>query len=236
MKERPKVLITEHAEGRADGVRELVEMAGAQGEIIRLYQGIKNLSSYEYDAIVVTGGPMGVHEIDKPEYRFLRQEEDYLSNIIARGKAVLGICLGHQLVAHVLGGRIEVSPKGSEVGWTKILINSAGQKDQIFLNMPDEFWSFQYHHDEVVALPSGAINLASSGHCNVQAFRQKGSLVWGVQFHPEVSPEKAKKVLEARKEILDQQGIDVVMATKQGFSVSHKPRTQIFINFINALK
>ena len=78
MKEIPKVLITEHAEGRAEGVQELVEKAGAQGKVVRLYQEIKGLDSYEYDAVIVTGGPMGVYEIDKPEYRFLKKEADYL--------------------------------------------------------------------------------------------------------------------------------------------------------------
>lgn len=236
MKEIPKVLITEHAEGRAEGVQELVEKAGAQGEVVRLYQEIKDLDSYEYDAVIVTGGPMGVHEIDKPEYRFLKKEADYLSSMIAKGKAVLGICLGHELVAHVLGGRTEASPQSFEVGWTKIIINNDGKRDLLFLNMPDEFWSFEYHNDRVVSLPLNAVNLASSERCNFQAFRNSNCLIWGVQFHPEISPEKAKRILESRKEVLEQQGINIMLAVNQGFSVSHKPRKQIFVNFINALK
>jgi len=236
MRERPRILITEHAEGRAEGVSELVEEAGAQAKVVRLFQKIDGLDSYEYDAVIATGGPMGIYEMDKPEYQFLKKEADYLSAMIAKNRAVLGICLGHQLLAHVLGGQIEFSPQNAEVGWTEIILNNDGEKDLLFLNMPDEFWSFEYHSDRVVSPPPGTLNLASSKHCDVQAFRKPNSLIWGVQFHPEISSEKAKRILEARREALEQRGIDVMLAVNQGFSVSHEPRKQIFVNFVNALK
>ena len=235
MKEIPRVLITEHAEDRAEGIQGLVERAGAKGKVIRLYQG-EGLNSYEYDAVIVTGGPMGIHEIDRPEYGFLKKEADYLFAMIDRGRAILGICLGHELVAHVLGGRIKASPQSSEYGWKKIVINNDGKEDLLFLNMPDEFWSFEYHNDSVVSLPPNTINLANSRSCAIQAFRKKDYLVWGVQFHPEIFPEKAKRILQSRREILEQQGVDIMPTINQGFSVSHEPREQIFVNFINALR
>ncbi|MFZ5366322.1 MAG: type 1 glutamine amidotransferase [Patescibacteria group bacterium] len=236
MKEQIRTLIIENAERRAEGIKELIKPAGGRGEISRVHLGEEVPSNSDFEAVIISGGSMGVYEMHLPQYDYLKKEADFIADMIAKDKAVLGICLGHQLLAHILGGEVKLSAENSEIGWSKIVLNSNGKADPLFSNMPDEFWSFQYHKDQVTLLPKNAINLAQSPLCEVQAFRYSTNPVWGIQFHPEISPEKARKILESRREELEKRGVDIFLAIRQGFSVSHGPRKQIFFNFINALR
>lgn len=234
--ERPRILITEHAPERAEGIPELVETAGATAQVVKLYEGEKLPNPSEHDAIISGGGPMGIYEIEDPKYEFLKHEATYIADMIAQGKAVLGVCLGHQLLTHVLGGTVELSPANREIGWTKVTLNSHGKEDPLFADIPDgEFWTFQYHNDHVTHLPPNTITLANTPTCLVQAMRMVGLPVWGVQFHPEISPEKAQRILTGRREFLEKEGIDVALAIQQGFGVDQKPRKTIYYNFVELL-
>lgn len=233
--ERPRILITEHAPDRAEGIPELLETAGAVPQVVRLYEGERLPNTSEHDAIVSGGGPMGIYQIDDPKYDFLKHEATYIADMISRGKAVLGVCLGHQLLTYVLGGVVELSPANREIGWSKITVNARGETDPLFANVPKEFSSFQYHNDHVTHLPLGTVTLANTSICLVQAIRKIGFPVWGVQFHPEISPEKAQRILTARREALEQEGINVALAIKQGFETDHEPRKTIYYNFVKFL-
>lgn len=234
-KKRPKILITEHAPERAEGISELVETAGAIAQVVRLYEGERLPEVTEHDAVISGGGPMGVYEIEDPRYTFLKDEADYLACMIAQRKAVLGVCLGHQLLIHVLGGKVELSPANREIGWSKITLTPKGQTDPLFTGIPQSFWSFQYHNDQVINLPKSTENTATTDTCLIQAIRHVELPVWGVQFHPEITPEKAQRILTARRETLEQEGINVNLAIEEGFSVDHSFRKKIFYNFVQAL-
>jgi GMP synthase (glutamine-hydrolysing) len=135
----------------------------------------------EYGALVFLGGPMSVN--DGLEY--LRREEDCIRSAVSRGVPVLGICLGAQLIARALGAPVRRNP-AKEIGWFEVRFTAAAAEDRLFHGIGEE--TFFHWHGETFDLPAGAELLASSDLCRNQAFRI-GERVYGMQFHPEVTPE-----------------------------------------------
>lgn len=236
MIERPKILVIEHAEGRAEGISELLYQNKAEVTVVKNYLGEPLPKVTGFDGIISGGGPMGIYEISGGKYEFLAREKDFLVEAVIKGKAVLGICLGHQLLASVLGGKVGMSLDTAEFGWSKITLTQAGAKDPLFKDIPSDFKAFEFHKDEVFLLPADAINLATSSLCTIQAFRYSPQPIWGVQFHPEISPEKAEKILLAKRDVVESDSLDVFLAIKQGCYSDQEPRKQIFYNFVNLLK
>jgi GMP synthase-like glutamine amidotransferase len=161
----------------------------------------------DFDVLIIMGGPMSVH--DEAEFSWLRPEKALIAAAIGAGKKVLGICLGAQLVAEVMGGRVYPNPVKEigfwPVGWTEEALRmfpgigggiGAGVEE---LGAGAEELGFRagevgagagevFHwHGETFDLPPGAVLLASSEGCMNQAFRV-GENVLGIQFHPEVTP------------------------------------------------
>ncbi|WP_321945322.1 glutamine amidotransferase [Paraburkholderia sp. J10-1] len=97
---------------------------------------------------------------------------------------VLGICYGHQLLAHALGGRVDNHPQGIEVGTRDVETLASASQDPLFVGLPHNFPAQLVHLQSVRELPSDAVLLARSAHEPHQAFRV-GSCAWGLQFHPE---------------------------------------------------
>ena len=135
-------------------------------------------------AVIVLGGAMGVH--DTEAYPFLISLKEFIGKIVTRRVPYLGICLGGQLLADVLGGRVVAGAHG-ERGMLPVNLTPAGIQDPLFSGISSEFVSFQWHNDSF-ALPERGVLLASSPSCPNQAFRL-GSCAYGLQFHPEVTAE-----------------------------------------------
>jgi GMP synthase-like glutamine amidotransferase len=103
-----------------------------------------------------------------------------------RGQPVFGVCLGAQLLARALGARVDAGA-AREAGWHEIDLTAEAAEDPVFSRLDGRETVFQLH-DDAFTLPEGATALASSGVCPRQAFRF-GRAIYGVQFHPEMTPE-----------------------------------------------
>jgi GMP synthase-like glutamine amidotransferase len=135
------------------------------------------------DWLIVMGGPMGVH--DEAEFPWLRAEKAALKAALDRGAAVLGVCLGAQLMAHVLGA--EVKPNGQkEIGWFPVGLSDAAKAAWTGRVFPERFTPFHWHGD-TFGIPAGAVPLGSSAACANQGFLWRERAL-GLQFHPEVTP------------------------------------------------
>ena len=120
---------------------------------------------------------------------------------------MLGICYGHQLLAHALGGRVAPNPRGREIGSVEVETLPAAREDPLLCGLPERFIAQATHVESVVELPVPATLLARSRGDPHQAFRV-GALAWGVQFHPEFDTDVIRGYLEARREILRREGRD----------------------------
>ncbi len=138
-----------------------------------------------YSALVVLGGVMGAYDDEVAPW--LPQVRALLAEAVRAELPTLGVCLGAQLLAVATGGR--VSPADvPEYGSQLVAKRQAAAADPLFRELPITPDVLQWHVDEVSALPPGAVLLASSPVCEVQAFRV-GRLAWGIQFHIETTPE-----------------------------------------------
>ncbi len=133
-----------------------------------------------YNGLIVLGGPMGVYEADK--FPHLKHEMKIIEEAMKKDIPVLGICLGSQLVAEVLGGNVRRS-KHAEIGWHDVRLTKEGMNHKLFSGFSESEKIFQLHGD-TFDVPKGSVHLASSELCNAQAF-QMGK-VFGYQFHLEV--------------------------------------------------
>lgn len=142
----------------------------------------------EIDLLIAMGGPMSVN--DEQEYPWLTAEKEFVRDAIHSGKAVLGICLGAQLIANSLGARVYPNAV-KEIGWFPVTqVASRGSSISCFPESVDVF----HWHGETFDLPPGATRLVRSEACENQAF-QIGDSVVGLQFHLETTPESAKAIV-----------------------------------------
>ncbi len=114
---------------------------------------------------------------------------------------LLGVCYGHQLIAHAFGGRVDYHPGGREMGTHAVERLDAAQDDALFHHAPARFSAQLTHRQSVLEPPDGAVVLARSAHDPIQAFRM-GARTWGVQFHPEFSTAAMRGYIAARGEDL----------------------------------
>ena len=132
--------------------------------------------------LILMGGPMGVYE--QAKHPFLLDEMRLIEAALATGRPVLGVCLGSQLLAAVLGAEVKRGAQ-KELGWHPVTLTDAARQDPIFGGVRGEFWPFHWHGD-VFPLPPTAVGLAASGQTACQAFRF-GTNAYGILFHLEVT-------------------------------------------------
>ncbi len=136
----------------------------------------------DLDCLIVLGGPMSVwHEDMHP---WLRVEKQYLEKVITAGKLLLGICLGAQLLADVLGARTYTGLH-QEIGWFPVETTTESRNTWLGNVLPSSFVTYLWHGD-TYDLPNGAVHIARSA-----AFENQG-FIWNhtmaLQFHLEVRP------------------------------------------------
>ena len=153
--------------------------------------------------ILVTGSSAMVsHREPWSEYT-----AEWLERAVEHGTPVLGICYGHQLLAHALGGEIGLNPRGREIGTVIVRSLAPAQRDPLLGVWGEAGPAHVTHLESVIALPPGAVRLAESDLDPVQAFSM-GPRAWGVQFHPEFDAETVRAYLVARTEKMRAEGLD----------------------------
>ncbi len=149
-----------------------------------------------FDCLIIMGGPMSVH--DEDEFKWLKAEKELIKNAIAANKTVIGICLGAQLIASVLGANVYKN-KEKEIGFfplSNVILSEtknfgkANKLQDLLHNQTVFHW-----HGETFELPSTAICLASSEACLQQAFLYKEKVL-GLQFHLEMDEVAIESIIE----------------------------------------
>jgi len=163
------------------------EEAGVEVVVVRADAGeaVPTALPGGIDGLVVLGGEMAAWEDHRapwlPELRAL------VASAVASGAPVLGVCLGGQVVTLACGGVVDRAPV-AEVGVYELDLLPAAAEDPLFSVLPDRAPVAQYHGDAMLEVPEGAVLLASTPDCPIQAYRL-GARAWAVQFHPEVDAE-----------------------------------------------
>ena len=129
----------------------------------------------------------------------------WLRDAAHAGVPLLGICYGHQLLAHALGGEIGDNPNGREMGTVEVELAPAAADDPLFADLPVRFNAQATHLQSVLRAPEGIVVLARNAHDACHAFRWRGH-AWGVQFHPEFSAMHMRGYVRARTAALAREG------------------------------
>ncbi len=137
----------------------------------------------DFDLLVLMGGPMSVN--DEEKFPWLKLEKKFITDAIAQGKSVFGVCLGAQLIAAALGAKVSVNSH-KEIGWFPVK-RTTWAANPLSDFMPFYFTTFHWH-GEIFDVPEGAERIYKSSACENQAFIY-GKNVVAFQFHPEVTPE-----------------------------------------------
>ncbi len=144
----------------------------------------------QFDFLVIMGGPMGVHDLS--EHAWLTREKGFIEAALGQEKPILGICLGAQLLADVMGARVYPN-RHKEIGWHPVTRTASADKTAIGAIVPASFQAFHWHGD-TFDLPPGAIHLAESDACRQQAFFLPPAVL-GLQFHLESTRESIDLLL-----------------------------------------
>lgn len=156
-----------------------------------LYNGDGFPPQDDFDCQVVMGGPINIYEHDL--HPWLTGEKKFIEQSIKSQKTVIGICLGAQLIADVLGQKV-YSGEQKEIGWFPVFKTEQARQTPAADFLPDETDVFHWHGD-TFNIPHGALHIARSEACNNQGFIYDRRVV-GLQFHLETTRQSAKLLIE----------------------------------------
>lgn len=227
-------LVIEHAPNRADGIEDTIHLTHpqAQIEIVRSFQQQPLPNPSDYQGVILSGGPMSVCHIDRPEFDYIVREVPFIRRCFDLDIPVFGICFGHQLMAHALGGVVVRDEPHKEIGWHRLSINEHGQASKILSTVEQNPTFFQFHYDRVSILPADTQVLATSQSCHVQALSYIATRSSSVQFHPEIGAKLGAKIFSSLRQKIDFD-FDIDEVIKRSTTVSETSRRQIFNNFIS---
>ena len=211
-------------------IEEYFNQKGYSVSYTRFYQG-ESLPLYrEFEWLIIMGGPMSV--TDEHHYPWLKDEKVFIKEMIQRGKKVLGICLGAQLIASALDAPVYKN-KHPEIGWFPVFRQRNAEKSPLHCLFPDKIDVFHWHGD-TYDLPSGSTLLVSSEICRNQAFALADRVV-GLQFHLEVTENDVRRFIENTEDDLDKppyiQSAEEMLAASRNFA----PMNRLMNNILDAM-
>lgn len=144
----------------------------------------------EVDFLLIMGGPMNIYQ--DPDHPWLRAERAWIREYLKLGRPAVGICLGSQLLADALGGRVTQNPQ-VEIGWFPVAFSVEARGRFPFLPEASEVLHW---HGDTFELPENALRIGSSEACVNQGFLYDNRVL-GLQFHLEMTPESVRELAEA---------------------------------------
>ena len=204
MSARRTVRVLQHMAGEGPGlIAVALERAGVALEVTRVDLGDPVPADLgDAGGLVVLGGAMGVYEV--AQFPHLRDELRLIEATMRASAPVLGVCLGSQLLAAVLGALVAPTPT-KEIGWFAVTLKPAAAADPLFGPLPSSFAALHWHGD-AFELPEGATSLASSSRTEHQAFRH-GDRAYGILFHLETTAFQVQAMHDASLDELADAGI-----------------------------
>lgn len=227
-----KVLIIEHAPGRADGLVREARKYKVDFELWKPHLGEHApdlVDIIEYNGMIVGGGPMGVYQID--QFPFFVPEMAIIEKAMSENVPTFGVCLGAQLIAKMLGSRVEKT--FWRRGFMYISPTEESVEDPLCSGITQPFPTFQFHQDEILDLPQDSILTLTSDNCRVEGFRLLNAPVWAIQAHPEVSLEKAMNILGSVDGLSTHEVSEML---KKGSFPHTESNSALFGNFFKLLK
>ncbi len=181
-------------------IREQLELAsGSSGSIqvvtVRAPEDQLPQSVDEFSGVVISGSKTRIEETQP----WIEKELDFIRMLYAKKIPTLGICYGEQMIVRALGGqKMTGAAKVAEYGWVKVEQCEAAKNSPILKGLPQSFYSYEAHSDEVYSLPKGFVLTAKSMDCPIQAYDVSDAPMWGIQFHPERGLAEGNKALDRR--------------------------------------
>ncbi|WAL58995.1 type 1 glutamine amidotransferase [Thermocoleostomius sinensis] len=178
----PKILVIRHEACTSLGLLGQALSPDHRVHYLNFFQG-EQLTDVitDYSHLVVLGGAISAYEADR--HSFLHDEFHLIETAMAAEIPTLGICLGAQILAKVLGANVYRGAAGREAGWCEVELLEAASRDRLLRSFPKRFRVFQSHQD-TFEIPTGAVRLAQSAQYPNQAFCY-GDRIWALQFHLE---------------------------------------------------
>ena len=182
-------------------IRVAAGLARDEAVVVDVEHGGELPSRDGFAGTIVTGS--GAMVTDRADWS--ERSAQWLREAAHAGMPLLGICYGHQLLAHALGGKVDYNPAGRESGTVFIDLHPPAFEDPLFAAMPARFAAHATHLQTVLQPPQGATVLARSEQDGCHAFRW-GDQAWGVQFHPEFATHHMRGYVPARAQCLRDHG------------------------------
>lgn len=189
----------------------------------RFHEGDPLPSHDDYDLLMILGGPMSAN--DDFNVDWMQAEKRFIREAIDQDKMLLGICLGSQLIARVLGATISRN-EDREIGWFPI----TATPNAMVLGLPQQFQAFHWHGD-TFTLPEGAKSIGSSEGCDQQGFIYQDRIV-ALQFHLETTPDAARELVDACRHEIEENGphtqpVEAMLVDLELFSEANQRMEQI---------
>ncbi len=172
--------------------------------VIAVFEGEALPDPKRFAGVVVTGSSAMVSHRET----WSESTAEWLRDAVQCTTPVLGICYGHQLLAHALGGRVGPNPRGRQIGTVRVRLGEKAEDDALLAGFGGSLCAHTTHAEAVLELPDAATPLGSSKRDPYTAFCF-GTAAWGVQFHPEFDAHVMRRYIEERRELLAAEGIDV---------------------------
>lgn len=189
-------------------------------QVVRVYANEALPPPHEVSGALITGSPGNVTDGDP----WMREAADWVRAAFEQELPLLGVCFGHQLMAHALGGQVDYHPRGREVGTWPIELLPEAQNDPWLSEFPQTFPAQLLHEQTVMSPPPGAVVLGRNQHDAHQILRYTPRAM-SVQFHPEFTKPIMESYLEVMEERLSSEGHSVPQLRERLSETPHAQAT-----------